>query len=163
MGNLKKKHIALPIMFGALTPSLVIFSLEVFVGNYSPVKAIIDILSQQFARGHNLFLIMLWGLIPFAILMLSTALFSRSFKGKKLDCIFYGGLVGILGLMILGHFSVWFPLYARLHMHSTAVIAFFFIPFFCIVTMGIGLLIGWLISKSEPGSPARGLRKIDRS
>jgi len=31
-------------------------------------------------------------------------------------------------------------------MSSTASIAFFFIPFYCIVSMGIGLFAGWLIS-----------------
>jgi hypothetical protein len=146
MSKLRKRHIYLPIILGGLTPSLVIFILEVLVGHYSPARSISDILRRQFAHGENLFLITAFGLIPFAILIGATALFSLKLKDKRLDCVFIGGLVGILALMILGHISVWFPLYSGGHMSSTAVIAFLFIPFFCIVSMGVGLLIDFLIS-----------------
>ena len=54
--------------------------------------------------------------------------------------------MGILVLMVFGHVAVWYPLYSEDHMSSTAVIAFFFIPFYCLGTMAIGLLIGWVIS-----------------
>lgn len=65
--------------------------------------------------------------------------------------------MGILLLMILGHVAVWYPLYGGGHMSSTAVIAFFFIPFYCIAAMAIGLLIGWAVSllpffKNEMGT-----------
>ena len=146
MSNLRKRHIYLPVILGFLTPSLVIFILEVFVGNMSPARSIADILSRQFAHGHNLFLLMAFGLIPFAILIGATALFSRKLKGRQLDCVFTGGLVGILALMIFGHVAVWYPLYSGGRGSSTAVIAFLFIPFYCIVTMGIGLLIGRAVS-----------------
>ena len=146
MHNLQKRHIYLPVIFGVLTPSLVIFVLEVFVGNMSPTRSVADILYRQFAAGHNLFLIMAFGFIPFAILIGATALFSLKLKGKQLDCVFIGGLVGILAFMIPTHVSVWYPLYSGRHMGSTAVVAFIFIPFLCIGTMGIGLLIGRVIS-----------------
>lgn len=147
MRNLRKGHIYLPLIFGALTPSLVIFILEVFVGHVSPVRSVHGILERQFAEGENLFLIMVFGLIPFAILIGLTALLSPKIKGKRLDCLFIGGLTGILVLMVFGHVAVWYPLYGGGHMSSTAVIAFFFIPFYCIAAMGIGLLIGWVISR----------------
>jgi hypothetical protein len=146
MRSLRKRHIYLPVLFGVLTLSLVIFILEVFVGHISPVRSAVRILERQFAKGENLFLIMVFGFIPFALLIGLTALLSRTIKGKVLDCFFIGGLVGILVLMIFGHVAVWYPLYGGDHMSSTAVIAFFFIPFYCIATMGIGLLIGWAIS-----------------
>jgi hypothetical protein len=145
MSNLRKRHIYLPVILGVLTPSLVIFILEVFVSHISPAHSVAHILYRQFAKGHNLFLIMAFGLIPFAILIGVTALFSLRLKGKQLDCVFYGGLIGILVLMIPGHISVWFPLYIGARMSSTAVLAFIFIPFYCIVTMCIGLLIGLAI------------------
>ena len=94
-----------------------------------------------------MFLIMVFGFIPFAILIGLAALLSGSIKGKVLDCLFFGGLVGILVLMVFGHVAVWYPLYSGDHMSSTAVIAFFFIPFYCLGTMAIGLLIGWVISR----------------
>ena len=146
MRNLKRKHLYLPIAIGVLTPSLIIFLLEVFVGRISLIRSVITILQRQFAAGHNLFLIMIIGFIPFAILMGITAIVSIKIKGKQLDCIFYGGLTGIVALMAFGHIAIWYPLYGGGHMSSTAVIGFFFIPFYCIATMGMGLVIGWAVS-----------------
>jgi hypothetical protein len=157
MSNLHKRHIYLPVILGGLTPSLVIFILEVFVGHIPPIHSALSILERQFAEGHNLFLIMVFGFIPFAILIGITVGLSRTVKGKRLDCLFIGGLLGILAFMVFSHVAVWYPLYGGGHMSSTAVIAFIFIPFYCIGTMGIGMLIGWVISRfpffgSESGS-----------
>lgn len=147
MSNLKKRHIFLPIILGVLTPSLVIFIVEVFVGHISPMNSIRGIIERQFAEGHNLFSIMVFGLIPFAILIGITGMLARTRKSVTLECLFLGGLLGILIFMVFGHVTVWYPLYGGGHMSSTAVIAFFFIPFYCIGTMGVGMLIGWLVSR----------------
>jgi hypothetical protein len=146
MRNLRKRHIWLPVICGALTPSVTVFILEVFVGHVSPVRSGARILERQFGEGENLFLIMAFGFIPFAVLIGLTALLSLKTKGRRLDCLFFGGLAGILVLMVPGHAAVWYPLYGGGHMASTAVIAFLFIPFYCIATMGIGSLTGWAIS-----------------
>jgi hypothetical protein len=150
MSNLRKRHIYLPIICGVLIHSLAIFILEVSVDNMSPARSIADILSIQFANRHNLFHIMAFGLIPFAILIGATALFSRKLKGKQLDGVFTGGLVGILVFMIPAQLGNWFWMYSGHKMDLMAVvfILFILIPFICIVTvtMGIGLLIGWAIS-----------------
>jgi hypothetical protein len=58
MHNLWKRYIYLPVIFGVLTPSLVIFILEVFVGHVSSVRSAVSILERQFVKGENLFLIM---------------------------------------------------------------------------------------------------------
>jgi hypothetical protein len=134
------------VILGVLTPSLVIFILEVFVGHISPIRSALSILERQFAEGHNLFLITVFGFIPFAILIGITVILSHTVKGKRLDCLFIGGLLGILVVMVLSHLAVWHPLYGGGHMSSTAVIAFFFIPFYCIVAMVIGMLVGWAIA-----------------
>jgi hypothetical protein len=47
IGNLRKRNIVLPIIFGVITPSLAIFILEVFIGHYSPALSIADILSRR--------------------------------------------------------------------------------------------------------------------
>lgn len=147
--NHKKICIALPIFIGLITPSLVLFAVQVFVGNIAPYSAVIDILKMQFASGHNLFLLALFGLIPF--FTLSTIL-NHHFRNlnsniKKVYTLCISGLIGILSLMIPGHVSVWYPLYGPGRMSSTAVIAFMFIPIYCLGTMAIGLLFGYLISK----------------
>ena len=134
------------LAIGLVTPSLIIFCLEIFVGHINPVTSIADILRRQFAEGDNLFLLALFGLIPFAALSMACFVAARRLESSRLACVAIGGLLGILGLMIPSHIAVWYPLYGPGHMSSTAVIAFVFIPFYCIATLCVGLLIGWLVS-----------------
>lgn len=144
---MERRHFYLPLVTGILTPSLVIFMLEVFVAGISPLKAAVDILHRQFAEGHNLFLVMFLSIIPFVALVLLVWVLSFKVKGTRLDCIFWGGFIAIFGLTLFGHFSVWYPLYAPgKHMSSTAVIAFMFILIYCLFILVIGSLIGWGVS-----------------
>lgn len=147
MNKTKRKYLLISLIIGVILPSLVIFILEVFWGHINPFAAIVDIIKRQFAAGENLFLIMLFGLIPFAALIgIVNSLYNNRLRWKRLDCVFYGGLAGILIITVWGHFAVWYPLYSGGDISSTAVIAFFFIPFYALFTMGIGMLVGWLIS-----------------
>ena len=134
------------LAIGIVTPSAVILYLEAFVGHISPLAAILDIGRRQFAEGHNLFLLALFGLIPFLLLSVASLFVCSQLSASRLACIIIGGLVGILAFMIPSHVAVWYPLYGGGHMSSTAVIAFIFIPFYCVVTLSIGVLIGWAIS-----------------
>lgn len=138
--------VAVPVAIGMIVPSLVVFYLQVFVGHIAPAAAVADILHGQFAEGENAFLGAVFGLIPFAALSAICARAAGAMTPLRLACIGVGGLVGILALMIPGHVSVWYPLYGPGHMSSTAVIAFFFIPFYCLVPMAIGICVGWLVS-----------------
>jgi hypothetical protein len=131
---------------GLITPSVIIFCLEVLVGHINPLIAIADILHRQFAKGHNLFLIAALGLIPFAVLSMTCFVAARRLASSRLTCVALGGLIGILAIMVPGHVAVWYPLYAPGRMSSTAVIAFLFIPFYCIVSLCAGLFVGWLVS-----------------
>ncbi len=65
MYKTKRKYLLISLILGLILPSLVIFILEVFWGHINPFAAIVDIIKRQFGGGHNLFLIMLFGLIPF--------------------------------------------------------------------------------------------------
>lgn len=142
----KSFWICLPLATGLVTPSAIIFCLEVFVGCVSPIAAIQDIELRQFAEGHNLFLLAVVGLIPFALLSAILLVVGRHLSASRMACIAIGGLIGILAFMIPSHVAVWYPLYGGGHMSSTAVIAFLFIPFYCLVTLVVGVLIGWAIS-----------------
>lgn len=137
---------AIPLVTGLAAPSLVIFYLEVFVGQIAPAKSAADILERQFTEGDNLFLLAAFGLIPFVVLSVVCAVTASRLHPLRLACLGVGGLLGILALMIPSHLSVWYPLYGPGHMSSTAVIAFIFIPVYCLVTLAIGLLAGWLVS-----------------
>lgn len=143
-----------PLVIGLVVPSLVIFYLEVFVGRISPSAAAADILEKQFSEGNNLFLLAAIGLIPFAVLSAICAVAASRFTPPRLACLGVGGLVGILSLMVPSHASVWYPLYGPGHMSSTAVIAFLFIPFYCLGPLTIGLLVGWLVSMRPRFRPA---------
>ncbi len=132
---------------GLITPSVVIFCLEVFVGHIRPLTSITSILNRQFSEGNNLFLIAAFGLIPFAVLSVACFIAARWLASSRLACVAAGGLLGILGLMIPTHAAVWYPLYGPGHMSSTAVIAFVFIPFYCIGSLLLGLFVGWLVSR----------------
>jgi hypothetical protein len=135
-----------PLIIGLPIPSLAIFYLEVFVAHNSSAEAVGSILHRQFAEGDNLFFIALLGLIPFAALSVICFIAAHKSSPTRLACLGVCGLLGILAFMIPAHISVWWPLYAGGHMSSTAVIAFVFIPFFCLVPLVISLLIGWGIS-----------------
>lgn len=138
------------IAIGLITPSLIIFCLQVFVAHTSPSAAISDILQRQFAEGHNLFLIAAFGLIPFAVLSIACFVAASHLTPPRLACVAVGGLLSILALMVPGHVAIWYPLYGPGRMSSTAVIGFIFIPFYCIATLGVGLLIGGLVSLLPP-------------
>jgi hypothetical protein len=175
---MKRLHIYLPLVAGILTPSLVIFVLKVFVGRrfvgrVSPLTAAIDILHRQFAAGQNLFLLMLFAMIPFVALVLVIKIISSKLNGVRLECIFWGGFIAVWGLTVYGHFSVWYPLYAPgRRMSSTAVIAFLFIPIYCLFFLAIGLVIGYLIGwgvsflpafqEGKKNKPAREEREDDK-
>ena len=131
---------------GLVTPSLIIFFLEVSVGHINPFVSVAHILRRQFAEGDNLFLLAVFGLIPFAVLSMACFVAARRLHSSRLTCVALGGLLGILGFMVPTHIAVWYPLYGRGHMSSTAVIAFLFIPFYCIGSLCVGLFVGCLVS-----------------
>jgi hypothetical protein len=131
---------------GLLTPSLVIFGVDVTVGGIQPAAAVAHLFQRQFAQGHNLFSIALLGLVPFAVLSTVCFVASRRLPPARLACVVLGGLLGILGLMVHSHAAVWYPLYRPGRISSSAVIAFLFIPFYCLATLSAGLLVGWLVS-----------------
>ncbi len=145
--NFRVKHFLIPLGTAFIVPSLVIFILEVTVGGISPFKSILDIIQRQFSEGDNLFLLALFGSIPFLIHIGLIFLLSFTLSTKRLNYILWGGIIGTLVIMLWGHISIWYPLYGPGRMSSTAVIGFMFIPFYCIPTMLIGTSIGWLISK----------------
>ena len=133
------------LFIGFLTPSAIIFSVEVFVANISPIASAAGILRRQFSEGDSLFLLAVFSLIPFFVLSLACFALSLRLHGSRFACVAIGGLLGILGLMVPAHVSVWYPL-AVDHGSSTSIVAFILIPFLCIASLAAGLFVGWLVS-----------------
>lgn len=146
---MRKAYFLLPIVVALVTPSLVIFCLEVFVGGISPIAAIRDIAHRQFASGHNLFFLAALGSIPFVVLIAILKVASTRLSPRRVSALLVGGLVGILALMVSTHIMVWYPMYGPGRMSSTSVLAFLFIPFYCIPTMFVGLATAWLVSRTS--------------
>ncbi|MBN4059001.1 hypothetical protein JYU10_00865 [bacterium AH-315-J04] len=138
---------AFTVIVGFTTPSLALLAVQIFVGGIPFGSAYADIIFKQFAAGHNLFILALIGLIPFVALLMMMLSISKKYNARKCYALYCCGLIGILGFMIPSHVSVWYPLYGPGRMSSTAVIAFLFIPFWCIGTMFIGIFIGRQIIK----------------
>lgn len=139
----------LPIAIGMVTPSLALLGVQVLVGRIAIDVAVVDVLQQQFAAGHNLFVLSLIGLIPFVALSAMMSKYSKWRTRRSCHTLLGCGLAGLLGLMIPAHVMVWYPLYGPGRMSSTAVIAFVFIPFYCTLTMFLGLAVGWVITKAQ--------------
>jgi hypothetical protein len=137
----------LPLAIGLPAPSIILLCVQIFVGGVPIAAAVEDVLDGQFANGRNLFMLSVIGLIPFAVLsgILSRQAGRNTVRTLYALCI--GGLLGMLGLMVPGHVSVWYPLYGPGRMSSTAVIAFVFIPLYCTATMFVGLGCGHMVSR----------------
>ncbi|MGV3756548.1 MAG: hypothetical protein ACO1QS_14295, partial [Verrucomicrobiota bacterium] len=78
------------LTIGFIIPSLIIFCLEIFVGRNAPLTSLAAILLRQFAEGHNLFLIAVFGLIPFAALTAVCFIASRWLSPSRLACVALG-------------------------------------------------------------------------
>ena len=136
---MKRRYLYLPVVAGILTPSLVIFFIQVFIAKISPVKSVLNI-------ADDLFLLVVWSFIPFGALILQTYVLEMKIESKRLSCIFWGGFIPIFGFTLYGHISTWYPIYVH-HGNSAQVgLSVAFIPIFCLFLFVIGSLIGWMIS-----------------
>lgn len=140
----------LPLLAGFLTPSLTILIMELALGRVPLGEAVSKLAARQFADGENLFLLAVFGLIPFALLSGLLLILWRSDRQRpRVPWLSAAGTIGALAFMIPSHVGVWLPLYTGEDMSSTAVIAFVFIPFVCCVTMAVGLLVGVLATRTR--------------
>lgn len=142
----RRMCLLLILVVGMIIPSLLIFLLEITVGDIAPLESLQDIAHRQFAEGHNLFLLAVIGLIPFGILTVIVRALSSKLTRLHFCLFALCGLIGILALMVPAHVSVWRPLYTDEPVSSTSAIAFLFIPFYCTISMGVGIALAALIS-----------------
>ena len=142
--NIKRRHIYLPLFSGILSFYLVIFFLQVFIGNRSTLDLTLDIFFRHFKA---FLLVILISSIPFVAQMLLIWIVSFKSRGRRLESIFWGGFVSIFGPTLFGHYIVWNPLYTQdERISSTAILAYIFIPLYCLLFLVIGSIIGWSLS-----------------
>lgn len=156
---MKIRYFFIPICLGLVTPPLVEFLVQVLAGGISPFNALTRIYNNHLEVGHYFF--MLLAFIPFGVLSLVLSIMNLWTLPERLYAMLWGGLLPIFGITALGHFVVWYPLYAPdLHASSTAVLMFIFLPIYCLLSLPFGLLAGWAVSKAggalknQDGTPA---------
>ncbi|MCW5624366.1 MAG: hypothetical protein KIT73_06595 [Burkholderiales bacterium] len=81
------------LAIGLVTPSTILFVLDVFVGNTGVVASLGGILRDQFAEGRNLFLLALIGSIPFAALAIICGAVAHRRGPRGVTALAIGGLV----------------------------------------------------------------------
>ncbi len=133
------------LLVGLLVPPATLFSVQIFIGHRSASASLAEILRNLFSTGQ--ILIVLFGLIPFIVLSAVCEFAARRLPRSRVACLAIGGIAGIAAYMIPAHVDVWYPLYDGSRSSGPlAVLAFVFIPFYCLGTLAVGLVAGWAVS-----------------
>lgn len=90
-------------------------------------------------------------LIPYVVLMVTVHALSKRQKNLVYP-VFWGGLVGILSLIVWGTWEALRPLYTDEHMSSTTSLIFLFLPIYSIFTGVMGAGIGIFIYSLSSGN-----------
>ena len=109
------------------------------MGHNGPLPAAADIL-------FFIFLSAVFGLTPFVFHSVICFIAARFLTSSRLAFVAAGGLLGILALVVPFHVADCYALYGPGRLNSTSGLAFVFLPFYCIPTLCLGLLVGWLVS-----------------
>ena len=149
MNSLRTRWFAVIISIGFITTPAIIFFLDILIGNINPLKSIPEIISRQFNDRDNLFLLTIYGLIPFMLHGAFCFWYGVVFSYRVLNCYAVTGLLSILLCMIPMYALTWLPLYGYGKSSSTYVIVLMFIPWFCVLSLGLGLAVSWLITRTR--------------
>jgi hypothetical protein len=120
--------------------NLVQWALAVIVGHYSVTNGFKDAFKYFSFGGYAFFTAI--RLIPYLILGVIILTIRRK---KTAPGIAWGGLSGILVMIVSASWDALHPFYSGEHVSSTTALAFLVIPFMAIVTGIIGALAGWVI------------------
>ena len=120
--------------------NLVQWALAVIVGHYGIIGGFKDAFKYFSFGGYAFFTAI--RLIPYLILGVIILMIKHK---KTAPGIAWGGLSGILVMIVLASWDALHPIYSGEHVSSTTGLAFLVIPFFAIVTGIIGALAGWVI------------------
>lgn len=123
--------------------NLIYWILAVTAGNYNVAEAYNKTFKYFTFRDYAFFTAI--RLIPYLILALVVVILKTKKKKAKTG-IAWGGLIGIVSMIVYESWIVQLPFFTSEHASSTTGLAFLVIPFFAIVTGIIGSLTGWAIS-----------------
>jgi hypothetical protein len=123
--------------------NLVQWILAVIVGHHTVIDGFKDAFKHFSLNGYMFFTIL--RLVPYIILGIVVIILQRKPKDITVG-IAWGGLFGIVAMILYESVSALLPIYTGQHVSSTTGLVFLVIPFLAIVTGVIGGLIGWGIS-----------------
>jgi hypothetical protein len=137
----------LPIVVGAIVPTLIWLAAQRNVGNIQFGDAIMDILLEHL-KGRALMLD-LFTMLPYAVLAGTAYKNARRMSQVTLWAVTIGGIVGIVALMVPMYYIGWQTIYndIRGDEKSTGAMIFFFTPLYCLATMLGGMLLGWVCAR----------------
>ena len=149
MYSLRVKWVLTILFIGFITTPAVIFFFELFVKNITIRDLVNQLLNGQFKEGDNIFLLSVYGLIPFALHSLFCHSFGEVFNNRVLNCYGLIGIVSIMSCMVPMHFFAWIPVYRGDLVSSTSVLVFIVIPWFCVLSLGLGLCLSWAVTRHK--------------
>ena len=147
MHSLRIKWVLAILLIGFLITPAVIFFLELFFKGIAIKELFSQILRQQFADDENLFWLSLYGMIPFLLHSLFCYAIGKVYNRRTLNCYALIGMFSILACMIPMHIFAWLPVYEAGRISSTSGLVFIFIPWFCVLSLGLGLCLSWVVTK----------------
>lgn len=136
-----------PLVVGAVTPTLVWLAVNIIVGGNAPGDAMMDTLLEHI-KGRAL-LLDLFSLLPFAVLAVITHYNAGRVPALTHWSVTIGGVIGILALLIPAYWVAWETVYNDVvgDEKATGAMVFFFTPLYCLATMFGGMLLGWIAAR----------------
>ncbi len=133
---MKRRYVYIPLLVGALIPTVVPLVLKLFGTQRPMFTTIFDV---------GLIWVTALALVPFVALIVAMMAISVR-PGWRLECVFWGGLLPISFVTLDMHLAVWWPFYFGGHISSTGVINFIWGPFVALGFLVVGMIVGYLLS-----------------
>jgi hypothetical protein len=137
-----RKYWYLAVLLGAgllVNENMVQWALAIQVGGMSVGAGFNDAFEHFSISGYLFFTA--FRMIPYVGLGVALLVLSKTKISDYSLAVFYGGLVGILTILIWGSWEVQRPYYTDEHVSSTTAIAFLFIPIYAIPAGLLGAVL----------------------
>jgi hypothetical protein len=139
--------LAIVVVTGLLTPTFILLAALVFTG-HGPAEIVTELSAAITREKLNLGAITLLGMAPFLLLTVVLFLYLRKSDAYRGLFLLVGGLTGLLFVYVPMHLSYW-PAHFRSggNLGFPHGLEFVIAPIFGIPAMGVGVALGWFLSK----------------
>ena len=147
MISLHNRWVLAVLFIGFLSTPTILLLTELTKSDISIIDIACLILSGQYHEGDNIFLLSLYSLIPFLIHSLFCYAYGKVVNPIKLHCFAVTGIISIWACMIPMHVIALLPVYDDVHASAPSAFFLLFIPWFCVMSLGLGLCLAWLLTR----------------